>query len=58
MTFYEEMRAIFRGLHHEQFVFVQETDLADRDDFCLTVDELYTKGELKWKKRADTRKAI
>ena len=58
MSVYEEMRTIFRdyspeafkGLHHEDFMFVRETDLTDRDSFCASIDELHANGDLEWKR--------
>ena len=58
MSLYEEIRTIFRdysseafkGLHHQEIMFVWKTDLMDRDSLCMASDECYLKGELDWKK--------
>ena len=36
----------FKNCYHEDFLFIRETSLVDRDDFCAEIDELMSQGEL------------
>ena len=44
---------VFRELHHEEFMVVQEMALLDRDQHCETINELATKPEWDWHKKAE-----
>ena len=41
---------VFRELHHEEFMVVQEMALLDRDQHCKTINELIDDGWEDWKK--------
>ena len=36
----------FKNCYHEDFLFIRENSLIDRDDFCAEIDELILKGKL------------
>ena len=35
----------FKNQFHEEFMFIRETSLVDRDQFCAEIDELMTEGK-------------
>ena len=41
----------FRGLHHEDFMFVRETDLLNLDEHIEIIDKLVRDGQMNWHKR-------
>ena len=38
----------FKNCFHEEFMFVRETDLVTRDEFCASIDNLMEQGKLDW----------
>ena len=42
----------FRGLHHEDFMFVRETDLLNLDEHIEIIDKLVSDGQMNWHKVA------
>jgi hypothetical protein len=36
---------IFKNQFHEEFMFIRETSLVDRDQFCAEIDELMSQGK-------------
>tara|TARA_B110000003_G_scaffold83759_1_gene85662 strand:- start:142 stop:543 length:402 start_codon:yes stop_codon:yes gene_type:complete len=38
----------FKNCFHEEFMFVRETDLVTRDEFCASIGELMEQGKLDW----------
>ena len=42
----------FRGLHHEDFMFVRETDLLNLDEHIEIIDKLVWDGQMNWHKVA------
>ena len=35
----------FKSQFHEDFMFIRETSLVDRDEFCAEIDQLMAKGK-------------
>ena len=44
---------VFRELHHEDFMFVQELALLDRDQHCEVINDLATKPDWDWHHKAE-----
>ena len=42
----------FRGLYHEDFMFVRETDLLNLDEHIEIIDKLVWDGQMNWHKVA------
>ena len=45
-VFYNWGREVFRSLHHEDFMFIRETELLIPNEHALTIHELASKGEM------------
>jgi len=44
---------VFREIHHDEFMMVRETELSTRDEHCVIIDELASKPEWDWHKKAE-----
>ena len=51
-VFYNWDKEVFRSLHHEDFMFIRETELLMLDDHITVIDELASKGEMDWHTKA------
>ena len=51
-VFYNWDRQFFRSLHHEDFMFIRETELLMLDDHKTVIDELASKREMDWHTKA------
>ena len=51
--FYNYDPNTFRELHHEDFMFVQEFALLDRDQHCEVINDLATKPDWDWHLKAE-----
>ena len=51
-VFYNWDRWVFRSLHHEDFMFIRETELLMLDDHKTVIDELASKREMDWHTKA------
>ena len=51
-VFYNWDKDVFRSLHHEDFMFIRETELLTLDEHVPTIHELASKGKMDWHTKA------